>query len=224
MKRTHFLWALLGAGTLLASPAREAHGAEGQPSWRPATNHALEFGILGGRLTDFDGRTLSLRLQRGTHAVWRFGVEVDATHSRSETSLRDTSAAQDVAIVLQDDFRMAAQVTRLSFPWPERRLRPWFGLALGGGTTRHGYENSQTDFTYSSVTRGPYVYSAALAGLEYAITPRFAVHAQYGQGMQYSDRRDDTVNTYGGRGTNDGSMSNWQLYSTSTRFGLAVFY
>lgn len=224
MKRTHFLLALLGAGALLASPAREAHGAEGPPSWRPATNNALEFGILGGRLTDLDGGMLSLRRQHGTHAVWRFGLELGAVHSRSRTDLSDTSTVRDAVLEFRDDFRISAQVTRLSFPWPERRLRPWFGLALGGGTNRHGYENSQTDFTYSAVTGGPYVYGAALAGLEYAITPRFAVHAQYGQGLQYSDRRDDTVMTYGTRGTNDSSMSDWQLYSPSTRFGLAVFY
>lgn len=224
MKRTHFFWALVGTAALLASPARVALGADGERSWRPATNNALEFGILGGRLTDLDGGMLSLRRQHGRHAVWRFGLELGAVRSRSKTSLSDTSAVQGVAVVIQDDFRLAAQVTRLSFPWPERRLRPWFGLALGGGTTRHGYESAQPDFTYSAVTGGPYVYGAALAGLEYAITPRFAVHAQYGQGVQYTDRRDDTVMIYGTRGTNDGSTSNWQLYSTGARFGLAVFY
>ena len=224
MKRTHFFWALLGAAALLASPARDAHGAEGARSWRPATNNALEFGILGGRLTDLDGGMLSLRRQHGTHAVWRFGLELGVVHSRSRISLSDTSSVRGAVIENRDNARITAQVTRLSFPWPERRLRPWFGLALGGGTNRRGYENSQPDFTYSVVTGGPYVYGAALAGLEYAITPHFAVHAQYGQGVQYSDRRDDTVLTYSSRGTNDSSTSDWQLYSTGTRFGLAVFY
>ncbi len=224
MKRPLLMRALLGSAALLALLANAAHATDGDRSWRPATNRALEFEIVRGRLESFDGRALSLRCQRGEHAVWRLGFEVNANRSRSRLALDDTSSTQEVAAVSRDDFQVTAQLTRLSFPWPERRLRPWFGLALGGGTDRHAYEDAQPTFTYRLVTGGPFVYGAALAGLEYAITPRFAVHAQYGQGVQYTGRREETVMTYAGRGTSDGSFDGWQLYSTGARFGLAVFY
>lgn len=224
MKRSLPLWALLASTALLALPAGAAHATEGERSWRPATNHALEFEIIRGRLESFDGRALSLRCQHGEHAAWRLGFEVNADRHRRRLSHDGTSTVSGVTTVSQDGFQVTAQLTRLSFPWPERRLRPWFGLSLGGGTYRHAYENGQPTFTYSLVTGGPFAYGAALAGLEYAITPRFAVHAQYGQGLQYTGWREETALTYAGRGTSDGSFDGWQLYTTGARFGLAAFY
>jgi hypothetical protein len=228
MKRHRPVWSLLGAVVLLALPARTAHGAESARAWRPATDRALEFEITGGTLTDFDGGTISLRRQHGEHAVWRFGCDVSGVHSRSRVSGEGSSTLGTSETNSVDSYRLTAQLTRLTFPWPERRLRPWLGAALGGGTSHDGTGQASESVSTSKARGIPVVYIAALAGLEYAITPHFAAHAQYAQGTQYSKER--TRSAYGGTssvsgsGNDDLSTNRWQLYSTGARFGVAAFY
>ncbi|MBI5170139.1 MAG: hypothetical protein HZA61_11665 [Candidatus Eisenbacteria bacterium] len=224
MKRHVLLWALLGASALLVLHARAAHGGAEPRSWRPATANALEFEIVRGELADFDGATISVRRQHGEHAVWRFGCGLSASRQRLHSDGNAVSFTSVPDELHSDDFSLSAQLTRLTFPWPERRLRPWAGLALGGGTGRRGTEDVRSGLAVSSQSRTPRVYAAALAGLEYALSTRCAMHAQYGQGLQYSGRRSGGTLQYGETQTVTGKSTSWQLYSTGARFGLAVFY
>ncbi|MBK7367054.1 MAG: hypothetical protein IPJ04_03855 [Candidatus Eisenbacteria bacterium] len=224
MKPHSPLWAMLGAAALLAAQPNSAHGASDARSWRPATNTALEFGIVRAALTDFDGATISLRRQHGEHAVWRLGFELGATRQRIDVVESTPGPINTPALTHTDDFSINAQLTRLTFPWPERRLRPWAGLALGGGSRREAREEHLPGIDISSSEHGPRVYLATLAGVEYSLSTRIAVHAQYGQGVQYTRRRDAGHVMYYNEQASNGSSSDWQLYSTGARFGLAVFY
>lgn len=224
MKLSLHWWAMLVTASLLVPPAYAAHEAVSATSWRPPTNNALEFEIREGTLASFDGGTLSVRRQRGEHAVWRLGCEFSALHSRIRRSESYPHAEPRLYSGGHDDFTVTAQLTRLTFPWPERRLRPWAGIAFGGGLSRLGWESQENGFAFSTASRVPQAYGVALAGLEYSIAPRFALHAQYGQGAQYSVRHSQGVLSYGIRETSSGPTTSWQLYTTGARFGLAVFY
>ncbi len=202
----------------------------------PRMGRALEFEIRGG-LTNFDGGTASVRFGHGEHAIWRFGLGLEARRARGsqETHVPGAGTSSTTHDRTSDDaFSLSTQLTRLSVPWPDRRLRPWYGIAVGGRLERRGNaihvkyalpDGTPTGEVHWSQTRLlPSVYTAALVGLEYSPAPAFALHAQYGLGVQYRRIREEVH--YQSSVTDDGvrEIDDWQQYSTGARFGVAVFW
>lgn len=226
MKRHVILWALLGTAALLALHARTAHGGSDVRSWRPATNTALEFGITSGQLTDFDGATISLRRQHGEHAVWRFGCDLSKLELSARTEGVRGNGLRGIWPYGNSRLQLAMRLARITVPWPERRIRPWAGLGFGGGVERGTLELHLSGFDLNTIVRSHWISTAALAGLEYSVTPRFVIHGQYGEEIRYDLTRAsgmETLNSSQSNGFDDVSRA-WTHGATSTRFGVAVFY
>lgn len=216
----------LACAALLAAFASAALAQDGE-SWRPATNKALEYEVWGGRLWDLDGATLSLRRQSGEHAAWRFGLDWSGTKYRDHTDYRSRFGELETPYTVNvnsDAYAVGVQLSRLTFPWPERRLRPWVGAAFRADVDHQGFafrssgSYEQEAGTTNNRTR---IALVALAGVEYALSRRFAIHAQYGQGAQYSFE-DTHGNNAPTERTGEGNALYWYAYSART--GLAVFW
>lgn len=227
----HRFFLLVASATALAS----LHAPPARAVAEAPLGRALEFEIRGG-LANFDGGTASVRFGHGEHAIWRFGLGLDARRTRvTQETLTPPGPSPTTRERTSDDrFVLSAQLTRLSVPWPERQLRPWYGLAVGGRAERRGsavhVAYSLPDGTPTGEVRwsqsrlSPTVYTAALVGLEYSPAPEFALHAQYGFGVQYRRAREKV--RYQSSVTDDGlrDTDDWQQYSTGARFGVAVFW
>lgn len=226
MKPHVFLWVLLGAAAHLALHARAAHGGNDVRSSRPATNTALEFGITSGGLTDFDGAMISLRRQHGEHAVWRFGCDLSERELSARAAGVRGNGPRGIWPYGSRNFQLAIRLARITVPWPERRIRPWAGLGFGGGVERGTLELHLSGLDLNTIVRSRWISTAALAGLEYSVTPRFVVHGQYGEEIRYELTRASGTETLNSSQSNkfEDAPRAWTHGATGARFGLAVFY
>ena len=227
------------AALAIAAPALADDAAA--PSL-PVPGRAFEFAIQGSSLGPFDGATVSYRRQTSAHRAWRFGLTIAAnTDHRTGDGIDDSALDPRFETASQyDQSEYGASLTRLASATTTSAIHPYIGIGIEGGW-RDARSDSQrryldaggvvTDETrVSDHLWGPWGGAFLLVGAEWVVSPRIAVHAEYGEGAQYSAGKYESTwysffsGTPAQNRNEAGDDKKWTIAGRGAHAGVSVFY